>query len=248
MIRANRSSSNPPSPSLVPLMTTSIQDEEQDLSSLMLSQPTVSWDSLRKQARQVENEIETKLASLSKAGSNLRRKGAGESSGSTPQEVNDLEYDTEELIKQLQNVISSMTEYLERPSPTPNNPSMLHMLQRHKDIAFDHSKELRKIKANIRAAQDKADLLTQVRDEIRSVNLNQFTSEYMLTERNKIENSHRMTDMVLDQAYATRDDLGRQRTMLRGVNSRMGGILGIYVARYFLIMALMSSINQLTIY
>ncbi|KAJ2956817.1 hypothetical protein NQZ79_g7391 [Umbelopsis isabellina] len=34
-----------------------------------------------------------------------------------------------------------------------------------------------------------------------------------------------MTDMVLDQAYATRDDLGRQRTMLRGVNSRMGGVL-----------------------
>lgn len=67
----------------------------------MPSQPTVSWDSLRKQARQVENEIETKLASLSKAGSNLRRKGAGETSGSTPQEVNDLEYDTEELIKQV---------------------------------------------------------------------------------------------------------------------------------------------------
>ncbi|KAJ2956818.1 hypothetical protein NQZ79_g7390 [Umbelopsis isabellina] len=101
MIRTNRSSSNPPSPSLVPLMTTSIQDEEQDLSSLMPSQPTISWDSLRKQARQLENEIETKLASLSKAGSNLRRKGAGESSGSTPQEVNDLEYDTEELIKQV---------------------------------------------------------------------------------------------------------------------------------------------------
>jgi Golgi SNAP receptor complex protein 1 len=101
MIRTNRSSSNPPSPSLAPLMTTSIQDEEQDLSSLMPSQPTVSWDSLRKQARQLENEIETKLASLSKVGSNLRRKGAGEPSGSTPQEVNDLEYDTEELIKQV---------------------------------------------------------------------------------------------------------------------------------------------------
>jgi Golgi SNAP receptor complex protein 1 len=85
-----------------------------------------------------------------------------------------------------------MSEYLDRPSATPSNPSMLHMLQRHKDIAFDYSKELRKVKvwvvhisqafhvfkscsqfrplqASLRAARDKADLLTQVQDEIRQV-------------------------------------------------------------------------------
>jgi hypothetical protein len=39
-----------------------------------------------------------------------------------------------------------MSEYLDRPSATPSNPSMLHMLQRHKDIVFDYSKELRKVK------------------------------------------------------------------------------------------------------
>lgn len=82
-------------------MTTSIQDEEQDLSSLMPSQPSVSWDSLRKQARQLENEVETKLASLTKAGSNLRRKGAPESAGSSPTDVADLEYETEELLKKV---------------------------------------------------------------------------------------------------------------------------------------------------
>ncbi|CAO3678033.1 unnamed protein product [Umbelopsis vinacea] len=236
MIRTTRSSSNPSSPSLVPLMTTSIQDEEQDLSSLMPSQPSISWDSLRKQARQLENEAETKLASLTKAGSNLRRKGAAEFPGNSLTEITDLEYQTEEVLKRLQTIITLMSEYLDRPSATPSNPSMLHMLQRHKDIAFDYSKELRKVKASLRAARDKADLLTQVQDEIRQVstqwvmlrtyNNGGSTSEYMLTERNKIENSHRMTDMVLDQAYATRDDLGRQRSMLRGVNSRMGGVLG----------------------
>jgi Golgi SNAP receptor complex protein 1 len=82
-------------------MTTSIQDEEQDLSSLLPSQPSVSWDSLRKQARQLENEVETKLASLTKSGSNLRRKGAPESSGTSVEEVTDLEYETEELLKRV---------------------------------------------------------------------------------------------------------------------------------------------------
>jgi hypothetical protein len=42
-----------------------------------------------------------------------------------------------------------MSEFLERPSATPNNPSMLHMLQRHKDIAFDYNKELRKVKVKL---------------------------------------------------------------------------------------------------
>jgi Golgi SNAP receptor complex protein 1 len=82
-------------------MTTSIQDEEQDLSSLMPSQPSISWDSLRKQARQLENEAETKLASLTKAGSNLRRKGAAEFPGNSLTEITDLEYQTEEVLKRV---------------------------------------------------------------------------------------------------------------------------------------------------
>lgn len=51
---------------------------------------------------------------------------------------------------------------------------------------------------------------------------------------NIIENNHLFNHNLCSQAYATRDDLGRQRTMLRGVNSRMGGVLGIYVAHFCL--------------
>jgi Golgi SNAP receptor complex protein 1 len=48
------------SPSLQPLL-----DEEADLS---VGSSPQSWDQLRKEARQLENEIELKLASLSKSG------------------------------------------------------------------------------------------------------------------------------------------------------------------------------------
>jgi hypothetical protein len=39
-----------------------------------------------------------------------------------------------------------MGDFLDRPSATPTNPSMLHLLSRHKDILYDYTKEFRKVK------------------------------------------------------------------------------------------------------
>lgn len=39
-----------------------------------------------------------------------------------------------------------MGEFLDRPSATPTNPSMLHLLRRHKDIVYDYTKEFRRVK------------------------------------------------------------------------------------------------------
>lgn len=50
------------SPSLKPLL-----DEETDM-SITMSTPVQSWDQLRKEARTLESEIESKLASLTKVG------------------------------------------------------------------------------------------------------------------------------------------------------------------------------------
>lgn len=51
----------------------------------------------------------------------------------------------------------------------------------------------------MKAARDKANLLSSVQDDIRSFNNgNRDTADYYLTERNRIESSHRMTDMVLE--------------------------------------------------
>lgn len=62
---AAKTRSSPSSPTLNPLLRTDALDDEADIS--MPSQP-LSWDYLRRQARQLENEIELKLASLSKFG------------------------------------------------------------------------------------------------------------------------------------------------------------------------------------
>ncbi|KAI8885508.1 Golgi SNAP receptor complex member 1 [Backusella circina FSU 941] len=195
------------SPSLKPLL-----DEEADLS---VSSSPQSWDQLRKEARQLENEIELKLASLSK-------------SGQSPATMNSSgqELEAEELLKKLQYVITGMGDYIDRPSATPTNPSMIHLLSRHKDILYDYTKEFRKVKANIKAARDKANLMNQVQDEIQSFKTgNRDNADYYLTERNRVEGSHRMTDMILEQAYATRQEVSRQGRIVHSVNQRVGGVI-----------------------
>ncbi|KAI8375187.1 hypothetical protein BD560DRAFT_392975 [Blakeslea trispora] len=173
-----------------------------------------SWDQLRKEARSLESEIELKLATLTKIGQSTGLDNTGQ------------EAETDELLKKLQTVITDMSDFMDRPSTTPTSPSMIHLLSRHKDILYDYTKEFRRVKSNIKLARDKADLMNQVQDEIRTFNSNrEDNADYYLTERNRIESSHRMTDMVLEQAYATRQDISRQGRVMHSVNQRVGTIV-----------------------
>jgi Golgi SNAP receptor complex protein 1 len=48
-------------------------------------------------------------------------------------------------------------------------------------------------------------------------------AEYMLSERNRIENSHNMADSVLSQAYAVNEQFGLQRETLASIQRRIQG-------------------------
>lgn len=54
------------------------------------------------------------------------------------------------------------------------------------------------------------------------------TTDALLAERDHIDGSHRMTDQLLDQAYETRAEFGRQRNAISGINTRMHGVLGTF--------------------
>ena len=53
----------------------------------------------------------------------------------------------------------------------------------------------------------------------------QSDSDMLLSERGRIDNSNRMTDEVLEQAYATRYEFAQQRGTLGQVNNRMKGVM-----------------------
>ncbi|CAG8536144.1 10570_t:CDS:2 [Paraglomus occultum] len=230
MIRSQHHSTTtattPPSPSPPSLTTTSSTTSKDHASNTQ----QLSWEFLRKQARQLESEIENKLSAYAKLTSGYgRERGGAGVSGITGLSAEAMEAEIDELIKKLTLVVNSMAELLDRPSSAPASSSMMHMLQRHRDILYDYSKEFKKTKSNIQAARDHADLLRSVRDEI-SLHKSGTSSEtdYFLNERARIESSHHITDMVIEQAYSTREEIGRQRSILFKANRRMAGVATTY--------------------
>ena len=45
--------------------------------------------------------------------------------------------------------------------------------------------------------------------------------DMLITERERIDHSHGIADATLEQAYATRSEFGRQRTILTSINQRL---------------------------
>ncbi|KNC98371.1 uncharacterized protein SPPG_06079 [Spizellomyces punctatus DAOM BR117] len=208
-----------------------------------------TWETLRRQARHLENEIEAKLVQYSKLGSGTGTSGfassvagvASSSAARSPGSTKGAELELDHLLAKLTSVVNSMAQSLDSvPSSVPTNPSMMHMLQRHRDILYDYSKEFKRTKANITAARDHADLLSSVREDISSYRSpGMGMQDYLLTERGKIDGSHRMADEVLEQAYTTRAELHDQRSVLYNTRGRMGGVL----ARFPLVNDLISRIG-----
>ncbi|GJJ70056.1 golgi SNAP receptor complex member 1 [Entomortierella parvispora] len=198
------------------------------------------WDTLRKDVRQIEIEIESKLTALSKfavrngpsAASGAAAAGAAGSSAAPSGTGEELEVNIEELLEKLNNLVDAMSAHLDNQTQTTGQApiQMSHLLQKHRDILHDYTKEYRKTRQNVRAARDHAQLLSSVRDDISTFKnggpsgSGMSASDYLLNERSRIDGSHLLADSALEQAYATKDDLDRQRSTLLSVNQRITNV------------------------
>ncbi|MBN3322569.1 GOSR1 protein, partial [Atractosteus spatula] len=132
---------------------------------------------LRKQARQLENELDLKLVSFSKlctSYSSSREARRGDSSDTTPllnNSTQDRMFETmaveiEQLLTKLTGVNDKMAEYTSTPGAASLNAALMHTLQRHRDILQDYTHEFHKTKANFLAIREREDLLGSVRKDI----------------------------------------------------------------------------------
>jgi Golgi SNAP receptor complex protein 1 len=99
-----------------------------------------------------------------------------------------------------------------------NNLSLL------REKLAEHRRDLGRLKSKLQEARNRANLLSNVRDDIESYRANNpeaAEAEYMLDERNRIDNSHNMVDSVLSQAYATNESFNLQRETLASINRRI---------------------------
>ncbi|KAF9968229.1 hypothetical protein BGZ70_005772 [Mortierella alpina] len=238
----------PLSTSHSPSASTSLTDASLTIASATgtnASSGPVSWDSLRKDVRQVEIEIESKLTALSKfavrtpagqhgAGAGAAGAGAGVGSSSTSTTVTgeELETNIEDLLEKLNRLVDAMSGQLDAQTQTNGQAplSMVHLLQKHRDILHDYTKEYRKTRQNVRSARDHAQLLSSVWDDISTYKKGGVSgsgmsaSDHLLNERSRIDGSHLLADSALEQAYATKDDLDRQRSTLLSVNQRINNV------------------------
>ncbi|KAL3856501.1 hypothetical protein ACJMK2_011252 [Sinanodonta woodiana] len=206
------------------------------------------WEDYRKQARQLENEVDLKLVSFSKLGTNyssqhdfsdtspLLNKSGSEHMFET------MAMEIEQLLSKLTEINDRMAEYTQNISMTSPSAALLHTLQRHRDILQDYMQEFHKTKANITAIRERDDLLGSVQRDIsaykNSSGLNRRTEMY-LKEHEHIRNSERLVDDQISVAIATKENLESQKKSLSGISQKINTLAN----RFPIINSLVQRVN-----
>ncbi|EMD61763.1 hypothetical protein GGP41_004343 [Bipolaris sorokiniana] len=176
------------------------------------------WAQLRQQARTLEQQTETLFHTYSQFGStpNIPAKPSEE----------ELRVETrlQEILEQRDALVAQLSRLLDSESTHGSSAVKQNNLARHREVLSDHRRELARLKSSLNDARNRANLLSNVRSDIDAYrSANQAEADYMLDERNRIDNSHNMADSVLSQAYAVQENFAIQRDTLANINRRIVG-------------------------
>ncbi|PWA82876.1 golgi SNAP receptor complex, subunit 1 [Artemisia annua] len=177
--------------------------------------PTISWDSLKKQARNLEAELDDQMHSYRKLVSNKVDDGKNESN---------LGSNIEQLLKQLQQVISQMQVWVS----SGGSEMFSHTLNRHHEIHHDLTQEFNRLRSSLRAKREHASLLEDFREFDRArLDIEEGGGSHeqsLLKERATIMRNTGQMDGVISQAQDTLGSLVFQRSTFRGVNSKLSNV------------------------
>ncbi|KAI1859475.1 hypothetical protein JX265_010478 [Neoarthrinium moseri] len=176
------------------------------------------WAQLRQQARSLESQTETLFHTYSQFSqiSNIPPKP-------TPEE-RETETKLEELLAKRDTVVGQLARLLDSEAALTSSALKQNNLALLREKLAEHRRDLKRIRASIDEARNRAHLLTNVRSDIdayRASNPEAAEADYMLEERRRVDNSHNMVDSVLSQAYATQESFVLQRETLANINRRI---------------------------
>uniref|UniRef100_A0A5F9D2Z9 Golgi SNAP receptor complex member 1 n=1 Tax=Oryctolagus cuniculus TaxID=9986 RepID=A0A5F9D2Z9_RABIT len=192
------------------------------------------WEDLRKQARQLENELDLKLVSFSKLCTSYSHSSARDgrrdrySSDTTPllngssqdRMFETMAIEIEQLLARLTGVNDKMAEYTNSAGVPSLNAALMHTLQRHRDILQDYTHEFHKTKANFVAIRERENLMGSVRKDIDGSGVNNRRTELFLKEHDHLRNI----------AMATKENMTSQRGMLKSIHSKMNTLANRFPA------------------
>jgi len=190
-----------------------------------------AWELLRKEARKLESEIDSKLASYAKYDKGL----------SYHTNSSDLEgYSSTVQAAEIEDLLSKLSRTnVEMVSSISGSDSRRHTLARHKDILQEYQQEFKRLKSIHSSMQDRADLLGDVETGTPLLPLSSSSSA-MLRERANIGSVDNALDDVIGQAQNVASSLMQQRRMFDGINSKLN-MLG---ARFPAVNSLLTSIRR----
>eukprot|EP00026_Physarum_polycephalum_P013537 Phypoly_transcript_13949.p1 GENE.Phypoly_transcript_13949~~Phypoly_transcript_13949.p1 ORF type:complete len:235 (+),score=14.80 Phypoly_transcript_13949:145-849(+) len=176
-------------------------------------------EQLRKEARSLESEIDTKLTSFSKFGTShaqsdmLREEDQSDSSSASLLSGDNVSsamgMEIEQLLLRLSEVNDSMSKSAD------NTPSANNYITNHRTKLHEYTQDFKRIKNQIRTAREHAQLLLSVRQDISQYKNSQSTrQDNLLRERGSLHSSERMVDNLIGQAIDARDNLNAQRNFI----------------------------------
>ncbi|XP_009615287.1 Golgi SNAP receptor complex member 1-1-like [Nicotiana tabacum] len=176
--------------------------------------PPTSWDSLRKQARKLEAQLDEQM--------HIYRKFVSNKTGNAND--NDLEPSIDQLLKQLQQVNSQMQAWVS----SGGSEIFSHTLTRHQEILQDLFQEFNRLRSSYRAKKEHASLLEDFREFDRTrLDLEDGSGSHeqaLLSERASLHRSTGQMDGVISQAQETIKTLMFQRSTFGGINSKLSNV------------------------
>ncbi|PWA58498.1 Golgi SNAP receptor complex, subunit 1 [Artemisia annua] len=175
--------------------------------------PPTSWDSLRKQARNLEAQLNDEMHIY-------RRLVSTKVDG----DENDLGSRIEQLLKQLHHVISQMQALVS----SGGSGIFSHTLNRFQEIHRDLSQEFNRLRSSLKANKEHASLLDDFREFDRTrLDLEEggaSQEQSLLKERATLMRTTGQMDGVLSQAQETLGTLMFQRSTFGGINSKLTNV------------------------
>ncbi|XP_042894310.1 Golgi SNAP receptor complex member 1-like [Penaeus japonicus] len=199
----------------------------------------MSFEDLRKRARQLESEIDMKLVSFSRIAASY---GSNVPSNTNSETVALLSGDQmyETISVELEQLLASLTDVNERMNNCTHgsNVATIHTLQRHRDILQDYTHEFQRTNNAITARREREQLLGGGRNDGKTL-AGLSRRDLYIKEADHMNNSERMVDEQISIAVETRDHLKSQREAFKMIQTKVNDLSN----RFPLINTLMTKIN-----
>lgn len=187
----------------------------------------VQWDDLRRQARTLENDLDSKLASFGKLGSAFGMTNYGYMQPSsqpvndTSSEYNVLSCDIENLLERLAQVNDKMTELVSSIEPSAvGSISQQHTAKRHREILYDYIQDFKRIRSSYINAKNREELfassLTQPPEKPRL-----DSTRLLLEENQSLLNADQALSERIATASAIRSSLRSQHHVLKSATNSL---------------------------